>query len=95
MTEVRANKSSGLDAGVAAERRSDASMDMGMEMVSVLISIAVESPGEVTPEPMERNRNRKWRKRSGVPVTAWVLRDWKSKRERTAQQQARELGQLH
>jgi hypothetical protein len=43
---------------------------------------------------MERNENGNHR-RSEVPATAWALGDWRSLKEREAQQQARELAQLH
>jgi len=95
MTEVRVSDRSGLDTGGAADGRSDAPMDMVMEMATAVTAIAAETVGEVTLEPMERNENGKRRRRSEVPATAWALRDWRSRMERAAQQQARELAQLH
>jgi hypothetical protein len=44
---------------------------------------------------MERNENGKWRRRCEVPAAAWALGDWRSRMKRAAQQQARELAQLH
>ena len=69
-------------------------MDMEMEMTTAVSSIAAGTAGEATLEPMERNENGKWRM-SAVPATAWVFGDWRSHMERAAQQQARELAQLH
>jgi len=57
MTEVRGSERSGLDTGGAADGRSDAPMDMAMEMVTAVTSIAAETAGEDTLEPMERNEN--------------------------------------
>jgi hypothetical protein len=94
MTEVRVSERRDLDAGEAADGRSNAPMDMGMEMVTAVKSIAAGTAGEATHEPMERNENGKqgW---SEVRATAWALSDWRSRMERAAQQQARELAQLH
>jgi hypothetical protein len=87
MTEVRVSERRGLDTGEAADGRSDAPMDIAMEVAMAVTSIAAL-------EPTERNENGK-RRRSEVPATAWALGDWRSRMERTAQQQARELAQLH
>jgi len=57
-------------------------------------SLAVGTAGEAALEPMERNEDGK-RRRSEVPANAWALGDWRSRMERAAQQQARELAQLH
>jgi hypothetical protein len=94
MTEVRVSERRGLDTGEAADGRSDAPMDMAMEMATAVTSIATGTAGEAALEPMERNENGKWR-RSEVPATAWARGDWRSRIERAAQQQARELAQLH
>jgi len=69
-------------------------MDMAMEVATAVTSIAAGTTCEAAPEPMERNENGK-RKRREVPATAWALGDWRSRMERAAQQQARELAQLH
>jgi len=95
MTEVRGSERSGLDTGGAADGRSYIPMDMAMETATWVTSIAVETAGKDTLEPMERNENRKLRRRSEVPVAAWALGDWRSRMERAAQPQARELAQLH
>jgi len=94
MTEVRVSERRGLDTVEGADGRSDVPMDMAMEMAMPVTSIAAGTAGEATFEAMERNENGKW-KRSEVPATAWALRDWRSRMERAAQQQARELAQLH
>jgi hypothetical protein len=44
---------------------------------------------------MERNENGKRRGRSEVTATPWALGDWRSRMERAAQQNARELAPLH
>jgi len=94
MTEVRVSESRGLDMREAVDGRSDASMDMAMEMATAVTSFAARSTGEPIPKPMERKEN-KMRRRSEVPESAWALRDWKSRMARAAQQQAREPTQLH
>ena len=75
MTEVRARERTSLDTGKAADGRSDAPMDMTMEMATVVTSIAAGTAGEDTLEPMERNENGKRRRRSEVPASAWALGD--------------------
>jgi hypothetical protein len=94
MTEVRVSERRGLDTGEAADGRSDAPMDMAMEVATAVTSIAAGTAGEAALEPMERNENGK-RRWSEVPATAWALGDWRSRMERAAQQQACELAQLH
>jgi nucleotidyltransferase/DNA polymerase involved in DNA repair len=91
MTEIRGSERSDLDAGEAGDGRSDAPMDMAMEMVAAATSIAVETLGVTRFEPMERNENGKRRRRSKAPVTP---SDWMSRMERTMRQQAQELMQL-
>jgi len=95
MTEVRVIERSGLDTGGAADRGSYAPMDMAMAVATAVAAIAAGTPCERTIEPMERNENAKRRRGSDVPATAWALGDWRSRMERAAQQQARELAQLH
>jgi len=94
MTEVRVSERRGLDTGEAVDGRCDAAMDMAIEKVTAVTSITAETAGEATLEPMERNENGKQR-RSQVLATAWALGDWRNCMERAAQQQARELAQLH
>jgi hypothetical protein len=94
MTEVRASERRGLDTGEVAEGRSDAPMDMAMEMATAVKSIAAGTAGETTLQPMERYENGK-RRRSKVPATAWALGDSRSRMERAPHQKPRELAQLH
>jgi hypothetical protein len=94
MTDVRVSERRGLNTGEAADGRSDAPMDMAMEVATAVTSIAAGTAGEAALEPTERDENGK-RRRSEVPAIAWVLGNWRSRMERAAQQQARELAQLH
>jgi len=64
MIEVRGSERSCLDTGEAADRRSDAHMDMAMEIVMAVTSIAAEWAGEESLVPMERNENGKGRRTS-------------------------------
>jgi hypothetical protein len=84
ITEVRVSERRGLDTGEAVDGMSDAPMDMGMEMATVVTSIAAGTAGEAALEPMERNENGK-RRRSEVPATPWALADWSSRMEGAAQ----------
>jgi hypothetical protein len=95
MSELRGSERSGPDMGGAADRRSDAPMNIVMEMATAVTPISAETAGEDTLEVMERNVNGKRRRRSEVPAAAWALGDWRSRMERAAQQQACELAQLH
>jgi len=81
--------------GDAADGRSDAPMDIALEMGTAMSSIPVETAGADPLEPMERNDNRNWTRRCVVPATKWAHEDQRSHMERPAQQQARELAQLH
>jgi len=92
MTEFRVSGRSDLDAGEAENGRSDAPMDVAMEMATEATSIAAETAGATIFEPMERNGNGKWRRRSEAPVAP---SDWRSRMESTIRQQAQELTQLH
>jgi hypothetical protein len=95
MTEVRVSERSGWDTGGVSDWRSDAPMDMAMEMATAGIAIVAETADEATLEPMERNENAKRRWRNEVTGTAWARGDWGSCMEHAAQQQACELAQLH
>jgi len=64
MTEVRGSERSCLDTGEAADRRSDAPLDMAMDIVMAVMSIAAESAGEDTIVPIERNENGNGRRTS-------------------------------
>jgi len=68
MTEFRVRGRSDLDAGEAGDVRSDAPMDVAMEMITAATSIAAETVGATIVEPMERNGNGKRKRRSEAPV---------------------------
>jgi hypothetical protein len=95
MTEVTTSNTNGLERGGTADRRSDAPLDLAIEMQTAVTAIATETAGQDTLEPMERNENGMPRRRSEVPLPTWALRDWRSRMERLAQRQACELPQLH
>jgi hypothetical protein len=78
--EVRVSESCGLDTGEAADGRSEVSMDLAMEMATAVTSIAAETAGEATLEPMEKNENG-MRRQSEVTATVWALGDWRSRME--------------
>jgi len=80
MTEFRENERSDLDAEEAGDGRSDALMNMATDMATAATSIAVKTAGVTIFEPMERNENGMWRRRSEALVTP---SDWRSRMERT------------
>jgi len=84
-TEVRGRERSDLDIGEAVDRRSDAPMDVAMEMVTMVTPIATETTGATIFEPMERNENRERRRSSEAPATTMAPGDWMSRMERAAQ----------
>jgi len=53
MTEFRVSMRSDLDAGEAGKGRSDATMDVAMEMATAATPIAAETVGSAIFEPME------------------------------------------
>jgi hypothetical protein len=57
MTKFRGSKRSDLDTGESGDGRSDAPMDIEMEMATAATSIAAETPGVTIFEPMQRNEN--------------------------------------
>jgi hypothetical protein len=95
MTEVKGRERSDLDTGEAGDGRSDAPMDVAMEMATTVTPIAAETTGATIFEPMERNENGKRRRRSEASATALAPCDWRTRMERAAQQQSREVAQLH
>jgi len=92
MTEARGSERSDLDMGEAGDRRSDAPVDVAMEMTTAATPTPAETGGATMFKPMERNENGKRRRRSQAPATP---SDWRSRMERTMRQQAQELTQLH
>jgi hypothetical protein len=95
MTEVRVSGRSDLDAGEAGDGRSDASMEVAMEMATAATPVAAETAGATIVEPMERNENGKRRRKIEAPATALAPSDWRSRMERMVRQQAQEQMQLH
>jgi hypothetical protein len=92
MTKFRVSGRSDVDAGEAGNGRSDAPLDVAMEMATAATSIAAETACATIFEPMERNENGKRRRRSEAPPAP---SDWRSRMQRTIQQQAQDLTQLH
>jgi len=92
MTKFRVSGRSDLDAGEAGDGRSDAPIEVVMEMATVATSIAAETAGATIFELMERNENGKQRRRSEALAAPC---DWRIQMERTIRQQAQELTQLH
>jgi len=92
MTQIRVSGRSDLDEGEAGKGRSDAPMDVAMEMATAAPPIAAETVGAAIFEPMERNENGKRRKTSERLAAP---SDWRSRMERTIRHQAQELTQLH
>jgi hypothetical protein len=89
MTEVRVSERSGLDMGGTPDRRCDTPMNTAMEMAMAVTSIGRETAGQDTLETTEKNGNGMRRRRSQVPATPLVLRDWRSHIEPVAHQQHR------
>jgi hypothetical protein len=94
ITEVTGSERSGLDTRGAAEMRCNAPMDIAMEMTTAVTTVAAETAAKNTLDPMERNTNGKWRRRSEDPAAAWALRDWRSRMQPAAPQLPPELAQL-
>jgi hypothetical protein len=95
MTEARVSGRSDLDTGEAGDGRSDAPMDVAMEMATAATPVAAGTTGTTIVELTERNENGKRRRRSEAVATAVAPSDWRSRMERTMRQQAQELTQLH
>jgi len=92
MTNFRGSESSHLEAGVAGDGRSDAAMNIVIDVATAATSIPAETAGVTIFEPRERNESRKQRRR----CEAWLTPShWRSRMERMIQQQAQELTQLH
>jgi len=92
MTEFTVSGKSDLDTGEAGNGRSNAPMDVAMEMAMAATATAAETAGATIFEPMETNENRKQRNRSEDRAAP---SDWRSRMERTIRQQAQQLTQLH
>ena len=83
MTEFRVSGRSDLDAGEAGNGRSNAPMDVAMEMAATATAIPSETAGATIFELMERNENGKRRRRSEAPGAP---RHWRSRMERSIRQ---------
>ena len=83
MTEFRVSGRSDLDVGEAGNGRSDAPMDVVMDMATAVTSIAAETAGATIFQPMERNEKGQRRRRSKAPVG---FSDWRSHMERAIRQ---------
>jgi hypothetical protein len=96
-TEVRARGD--MDMGGARDGVRNAptvmTMEMAMAVGTAVIPTAVDTASTATPQPVERNQNGKRRSRSKAQATEVDPGDWMSHMEQTAQQQARELAELH
>jgi len=95
MTEARVSGRSNLDTGEGGDGRSDAPMDVAMEMAMAVTPVAVETAGATIVERMERNKNGMQRRMSEALATAVAPSDWRCRMERRMRQQAQELTQLH
>jgi len=92
LNEARVSERCDLDTGEAGDRRSDAPMDMAMELMRAVTPTAT---GATTVEAMERNENRKRRRKRDAPATAVAPRDFRSRMEKPMRQNVQELTQLH
>jgi hypothetical protein len=57
------------------DRRSDAPLELPIEMATMVTPITAETTGATIFEPIERNQNGKRRRRSEAPATAMAPRD--------------------
>jgi hypothetical protein len=80
MTECRVSVRCALGAGEAGNGRSDAPMDVAMEMATAATATPAETAGATIFEPMERNENGKKRRQSEAPAAP---SDWRSCMEGT------------
>jgi hypothetical protein len=91
MTEIRVSGRSDLGMEEAGNGRTDAPINVAMEMATVATPIAEETVGTTIFQLMYRNVNGKRRRRSEAPA---AHSDWRSRIERTIRQQSQELMQL-
>jgi len=95
MSKIRVSERSDPDTGEAVDGTSDMLMDMIRDMVMAVTPITAETAGEIIFQLMERNKNRKGRRRSEDQATAGALGDWRSHMQRAALQEACELAYLY
>ena len=94
MTEVGTSDRSDQDMGEAGDVTGGASVMRATETAMTMTPIVANTASTATLEPTERNENGK-RRRSETPAAAMSPGDWRSRMDRTVQQQACELAQLH
>lgn len=92
---VRGDMDKGGAGAVARDLPMAMTMVISMEIRTAVIPTAVDTTSMATLEPLERNMNGKLRRRNEALESVVGPGDWRSRMERTAQQQARELPQLH
>jgi len=83
MSEARVSGKSDLDTEEARDGRSDAPMDVAMEMATEATPVAAETTGATIVEIMERNQNGKRRRRSDALAPTVTPSDCRSRMERT------------
>jgi hypothetical protein len=92
MTEARVSERSNLEMGEVGDRRSVVPMHVAMVMMTAATPTPTVTAGSTMVEPIERNKQGKWRRSSKAPVTP---SNWMRHMERTMRQQAQVLMQLH
>jgi hypothetical protein len=85
MTGFRGSKRSDLDAGDGGGGRSEAPLDMAIEMATAATSMAAETVGLTISELIMSNKNGKRKRKSAAPEAP---SDWRSRLQKTIQQQA-------
>jgi hypothetical protein len=91
MAKFRVSERSDLDTGEAGDGRSDAPMDVVMEMATAATFITMETAGTTIFNWMERSVNGKQRRRYEALAAP---SHWRSRMERPIRHQAQELTQL-
>lgn len=89
--DFRQSERCDLKISESGEQSSNAPVDVASKMATVVTSIAFENEGPTVFEPMERNENTKQRRRNQALA---AHSDWRSRIERTIQQQPQKLMQL-
>ena len=79
MAEVRLSERCHLDTREVGDGTSNTTMAMAIEMVTAVTPIARGSRSAARLEPMMRNENGKWRRRSEAPGAAFGNGDWRSR----------------
>jgi len=95
MNEARGSGRSDLDTGEMGDGRSDAPVDVAMKIATAATPVATQTAGATVVEPMERNKNGKRSRRSEALSTTVAPSYWRRRMDRTMQQQALGITQLH